>query len=1177
MKKMGIIRAMTFVVASLLLVVTNSCVNQEYELSEDRLNLEMTVFQDGLSVPLGSTSRIMLKDVKDSLLAGLEDTTFLNYFTVGANGEYGAAISDRLDLSDTLNNLLAQIEIPDVPFSETFSFNLNSVDVSSLTVPESVYEYTEKIGGKISAPDFSFSGFGTDFEVSAELYKYKPSEDILKLDIPEISRSAELAGLDNNLDNLPEDMLNDEPLPLEELLENPLFPLDMRTSYGPLTSEVSFSIPLPKGITSVEDIVLNDNARLKLSIELTNSLFTEGKITPSLTLDLREIFHLASSDEDIIHAEFAIDADGRTPVEKEFYIESLVISDEDWDLVDGCLTLTKDITLTMKGDISHNGIVTTTNHLKNQGTQKMGINFELEFIDFQVEDVKMTVEPISMDVPRKVVSFSQELSLPEQIKGIDYVTLSDDSKISMSIEPANMLEGLELEMASLVLTFPEGIEVEGAQNGVVTYEDVDLSKGFSSHVRIKGITLPAPVNGEIILNKEVSVEAVVKAGGTISSADLPSTKDKDLSVKVNVEADFAIEDYSVEVTGYDYPVEYSQDFKFDVTGLEEFGTVSVIPQGEPEIVIEVEMPDIDLQIVADPEDNLVIAFPKMLQFGSLPQEYNYDRNTGTLTFKGQIPPRIVLPVDRLVITPEEEDGKYWAKGEFKVSGGIALEGGSIDKDDVDALTDPACQVGMSATIPEIVMETLAMDQAYEKRIEKSFEIGMLSSDQLPEQLVSIESIELEDVYFNLSLDASELPDLGSTKLSLEFDIDLPEMIRLDPDNVKEGNVLTVKGELDEDGIIAIDPVKIVGLDLSTIDLKELEDFKETVTIDGKVVLDDIALDVNDWLGKNLEVKVEGGIKDIAISKVTGKVDFHVDPIGASVDLSSVRDLLDQGNLEITGVENLLSRLTLSADIKTNIGIPMGAKMLVTPYSGGNPVEDAVWETEITLNHSQSADEVMHTRYWISSLEESKDIYRPEGFTHIHLPLQQYLSDIPDSLSISIEAGTDPEQRCIIEPTQKYVVEAEYSAHIPFEFGDGCNVTYRDTIPDLPELVGQLLAMGDLVLTGDITSSLPLSIGLKVNLLDSDGNKVPLDEAAATQEIKGCGPDGEPVVTELYLGIQKEEGTEFKDVNAIELEFNLATIGGVPLSDNCFLQASLQALVPNGVNVDVNEFIDENEQ
>ena len=49
----------------------------------------MTVFQEGLSVPLGSTSKIMLKDVKDSLLKNVEDTSMLKYFTVGFEGEYG--------------------------------------------------------------------------------------------------------------------------------------------------------------------------------------------------------------------------------------------------------------------------------------------------------------------------------------------------------------------------------------------------------------------------------------------------------------------------------------------------------------------------------------------------------------------------------------------------------------------------------------------------------------------------------------------------------------------------------------------------------------------------------------------------------------------------------------------------------------------------------------------------------------------------------------------------------------------------------------------------------------------------------------------------------------------------------------------------------------------------------
>ena len=125
------IGAMTVVIALSLLMALSSCVNEEYTLSEDRLNLEVTVFQDGLSLPLGSTSKIMLKDIKDSLLKNIEDDSFLKYFTVGANGEYGVALSDRLDLSDTLNNLLSKIEIPDVAVSEKLKTVLKSNDAFS--------------------------------------------------------------------------------------------------------------------------------------------------------------------------------------------------------------------------------------------------------------------------------------------------------------------------------------------------------------------------------------------------------------------------------------------------------------------------------------------------------------------------------------------------------------------------------------------------------------------------------------------------------------------------------------------------------------------------------------------------------------------------------------------------------------------------------------------------------------------------------------------------------------------------------------------------------------------------------------------------------------------------------------------------------------------------------------
>jgi hypothetical protein len=304
----------------------------------------------------------------------------------------------------------------------------------------------------------------------------------------------------------------------------------------------------------------------------------------------------------------------------------------------------------------------------------------------------------------------------------------------------------------------------------------------------------------------------------------------------------------------------------------------------------------------------------------------------------------------------------------------------------------------------------------------------------------------------------------------------------------------------------------------------------------------------------------------------GQVDVSLPTVDSSVDLTAVKDLLEQDNIEMAGLENLLSRFNLMADIKSNIGIPMMGKMVLTPYFAGVPDENAAWSTEVTMDYTESAADTTHTRYWLSSLQKEDDHYMPEGFEHVYFPLKDYVKTMPDSLKVRLDIESEATKMSVIEPNQTYLIDAAYSVDVPLEFGEGASVTYRDTIPDLPEFVGQLLSMGDLVLTGQITALLPVEISVKVNLLDSDGIRVPLDEASSVQKIVGCTPDGAPAVTDLYLGVKKTEGAVVKDVDAIELEFNLTTVAGVPLSDDCFIQATIQALVPEGVSVDVNELM-----
>ena len=68
-------------------LVLSSCVNEKFTISEEKLDTEVQVFQEGLSIPLGSTDRIKLKD----LLSKLDEQTRDSYLEVLENGEIGRA------------------------------------------------------------------------------------------------------------------------------------------------------------------------------------------------------------------------------------------------------------------------------------------------------------------------------------------------------------------------------------------------------------------------------------------------------------------------------------------------------------------------------------------------------------------------------------------------------------------------------------------------------------------------------------------------------------------------------------------------------------------------------------------------------------------------------------------------------------------------------------------------------------------------------------------------------------------------------------------------------------------------------------------------------------------------------------------------------------------------------
>ena len=76
------------------------------------MNLEVTVFQEGVSLPLGSTSPLTIGQLIDQLGPEMQEMFPLT------DGAYAFAMSDKFDLSEQLAFLSENFSL----FAETFQF-----------------------------------------------------------------------------------------------------------------------------------------------------------------------------------------------------------------------------------------------------------------------------------------------------------------------------------------------------------------------------------------------------------------------------------------------------------------------------------------------------------------------------------------------------------------------------------------------------------------------------------------------------------------------------------------------------------------------------------------------------------------------------------------------------------------------------------------------------------------------------------------------------------------------------------------------------------------------------------------------------------------------------------------------------------------------------------------------
>ena len=234
----------------------------------------------------------------------------------------------------------------------------------------------------------------------------------------------------------------------------------------------------------------------------------------------------------------------------------------------------------------------------------------------------------------------------------------------------------------------------------------DLKTSNSYHVDVNSIIPGAPdADRNINIESEIAVNAVLALGGTVSLSSLPSSESDEPSVDINVTANMTVDHLLLEMDEVNHTIENQRkEIEIDLPdGLGEIGTFHIVPSGNPQLTIDVVMPQ-GLQTLDMMARNLKISFPDMLEFENA-DKYNYDESDNSINFTNEdIPEHIVLDISGLNVTPvQRPEGGYYAVDDMTYSGEASLvptnADGIVTSDDVDLLVNNGIQI--NAYIPAI--------------------------------------------------------------------------------------------------------------------------------------------------------------------------------------------------------------------------------------------------------------------------------------------------------------------------------------------------------------------------------------------------------------------------------------------------------------------------------------------
>lgn len=438
----------------------------------------------------------------------------------------------------------------------------------------------------------------------------------------------------------------------------------------------------------------------------------------------------------------------------------------------------------------------------------------------------------------------------------------------------------------------------------------------------------------------------------------------------------------------------------------------------------------------------------------------------------------------------------------------------------------------------------------------SFSYDFSGAEQ--EGLHRLDSLEFSPSVIKVSAGVECAGVASLPELDLTSELSLPSRFNINDSRVK-GDTLVAAASMTSSGKIDYDPVRFTRAcfadsypDLKCTDILNFHTVK--VTIPDATAYKAI-------MGREITVSYVVSLEDETGGVIVPEVAWclvsrQLKPISDILDITGIPDYMRNGNLDLTNP-------LLTINLTTNATLPVRENVKMASFSE---------ETFIDSTSASMFSDFVKTPYQevTSNYVLANEDAGTSGYEYVKSDICALVKKIPQTLNITFTPSlcydvSDASARQVIFLTEDMNLKLDFDFTLPLSFGPLLNTEMRDTIINMPEALGDVLLKRDMFIIGDAYSTLPMDMVLKLNFLDKRGS--PLDISSSETVIKGVSASGAPSVTSYSVEVKKS--TEADKISKLEIILTLKDGQSVNLNEDDYVQLSLQASVPGGIEIEID--------